>query len=148
MTVAPANLTDRELLLLIHQQVSAIHVRMDRTEQRLEAGSARFADHDRRLEKLDRDIADARSDLSRAVVPTAQLADATAKKFDGVNVRVERLEEAIMIDGDDGKPVSLREVVIREQRERLKWTRIVAAAATLAPVAAITIDRLLKAWGL
>lgn len=141
MTIAAQNLSDRELLLLVLQKVDDIGRRMDRVDERLGQGDRRFSDHDLRLDRAERDILTTRGDMARAITPAAKIADAAAAKADRLDGRMERIEEALIIDGQDGKPVPLREVFIRQQRTNERLMQLIGLVAASAPVLAVVADR-------
>lgn len=136
MSMGLTQMTDRELLLLVLQKVEDIGKRMDRIDERLSTGDRRFAEHDTKFIQLDTKIEAAYSNLSRALAPLNTMPG-----------RVEMLEEAVVIDGDDGKPLTVREVVIREQRARLAGEaaqrRLALIIGALSPIVTLIIERLL-----
>lgn len=172
-TGGAAQYTDRELLLLIGEKLTQMMARLDRIDERLTQGDRRFSELERAIEANANANIDTRNASNRAINSLANLMDAHASKYDKLDQAVDRLaqrldqlinqqadrltalasetrdrletlEEHAMIDGDDGKPVSLRELFIREQRRRLKVERFIAVLTLASPIIALLLQKLLS----
>lgn len=123
-----AQMSERELLYAIYtQQVETLR-RIDTIETRLAQGDRKFEQHEREIGAALR--------LGNAATLQADAAARIAERNSGtiatLATRLDEVEEQLVIDGDDGKPVAVREVIIRNQRKAL-------AAGALASVPGLVV---------
>jgi hypothetical protein len=108
---------------------------------RLSAGDRRFSEHDAKIQDIARDISELRGQISRIALPTDQRLDDLSQQMGKLQKVVDDLQKTFLIDGEDGKAISLREVFIRQQRTNDRMKQLIAAAVAAAPILSFVLER-------
>jgi chromosome segregation ATPase len=135
------HMTDREILISVATKVDLINAQHDRLNERLSAGDRRFSEHDSKIQNLDRDITELRGQISRIALPTDQRLEDLSQQMGKLQKVVDDLQKTFLIDGEDGKAISLREVFIRQQRTNDRMKQLIAAAVAAAPILSFVLER-------
>jgi hypothetical protein len=139
MSAYAPQLSDRELLLSIYQQMLDIKQRLDSFDSRLQQGDRRFNDLERGQAELVRNASDDR-----------QIIQATRLLAENNDRRIAALIDDTLIEAPDGKPVKIKEVIIRQQYASESMRRLIVIAtgaiSIIGPLVAILAERLMKLW--
>jgi hypothetical protein len=139
MTSYAPQLSDRELLLSIYQQMLDIKQRLDSFDSRLQQGDRRFNDLERGQAELIRNASDDR-----------QIIQATRLLAENNDRRIATLIDETLIEGADGKPVKIKEIVIKQQFSAESNRRLIllagSAFSVIVPLVAVIAERLIAVW--
>jgi hypothetical protein len=137
MTTAEQQMTERELLLLLRRDIADLNQRLQIFERRLETGAEHFSVLDRRVDAVERGIAQARADMQAAILNTQRdVHDIRDLVMNGV--------------GRDGKVEERVGLLERRNTERDAQERLVRVfqPIAIAVITAIVIGLVMTALGL